>query len=88
MNGNSFACAHATKQTLQIMLSGVLGRQAVLQEFKTLAINSHKLSCVKPEHKVTFPLKGRLAIFPFNTEMHSFIRFANTLPYELTQLLI
>ena len=85
-NGNSFACAHATKQTLQIMLSGVLGRQAVLQEFKTLAINSYKLSCVKPENKGNFPLKGRLAIFPFNKEMHSLLRFKQLLNFDIVNV--
>ena len=86
MNGNSFACAHATKQTLQIMLSGILDRQGILQKFKTIAINRYKLNCVKREHKTLFPSKGRLAIFPFNKEMHSLIRFANILPYEISKV--
>ena len=86
MNGNSFACAHATKQTLQILLSGVTGREAVLQEFKTLAVNYYELRNVKHENKVTLPVKGRLAVFPFNKEMHSLIRFADMLPYEISKV--
>ncbi len=86
MGGNSFACAHATRQVLKIMITGVTGRKEVLKKFKSLAVNSYELRSEKPAQKVIFPRNGRLAIFPFNKEMHSLIRFADVVPYDISKV--
>lgn len=86
MNGNSFACAHATKQTLKILLAGEIGRTAVLQKFQSLAIDIRQFIRIQLESKKVFPKSGRIAIFPFNKEMHSFIRYKDVLPFEITKV--
>ena len=86
MNGNSFACAHATKQALKIMMSGVFGREAVLREFKLLSIANYKLGNADSVERMNLPKEGRIALFPFNKEMHSIIRFIDKIPYKVTKV--
>lgn len=86
MNGNSFACAHATKQTLKILLTGVSGREAVLREFKSMSIANYKVGTAEVMSKATLPKEGRIALFPFNKEMHSLIRFSDKIKYKITKV--
>ncbi len=86
MAGNSFACAHATKQTLKFMLSGVVGRENILRSFQSIALKEYKIEPKSSIPKKDFSRWGKAAIFPFNKEMHSLIRFSNVLPFEISKV--
>lgn len=80
MDGNSFACAHATKQTLKFMLRGVSGRRNILDCFRSVALAEYNIEPKHPVIKKDFSKWKRAAIFPFNKEMHSIVRYSECLP--------
>ena len=88
MQGNSFACAHVTKQIIQLMKEGISTFEQILLALKKRAkkccyLNgSQKGECVKKE----LPAGGRIALFPFNKEMHSLIRFSDMMPYKISKV--
>lgn len=86
MDGNSFACAHVTKQTLKFLLNGITGRANVLQSFRSISIKEYELTTEKNIAKRDFSKWDRVAVFPFNKEMHSLIRYSNSLPFEITKV--
>jgi uncharacterized NAD-dependent epimerase/dehydratase family protein len=85
LGGNSFACAHVTVQVARFMSQGIREFGAILEAFKSKAIKTYSLSTVNVTDKVPpKPLIRRAALFPFFKEMHSLIRFSNTLSFEIT----
>lgn len=86
MGGNSFACAHATKQTLKFMLNGVFGRQNILLSFQDIALKEYKLEQKHSVKKKDFSKWKKVAIFPFNKEMHSLIRYSKDLTFEISKV--
>lgn len=86
MDGNSFACAHATKQTLKFMLRGVSGRRNILDCFRSVALAEYNIKPKYPVIKKDFSEWKRAAIFPFNKEMHSLIRYSECLPFEISNV--
>ena len=81
--GSSFACAHVTKKAAELISAGIRGRDAILESFKSISIDQ---ICVEKNVKGTngcpFTI-SKAALFPFNKEMHSLIRFGGTLPFEI-----
>lgn len=86
MDGNSFACAHATRQTLQFMLRGVRGRRSILDCFRSAAVAQYRMEPEAPPKKPAGFGWKRAAIFPFQKEMHSLIRYAASLPFEISNV--
>lgn len=86
MDGNSFACAHATRQTLQFMLRGVRGRRSILDCFRSVAVAQYRMEPEAPPKKPAAFEWKRAAIFPFQKEMHSLIRYAASLPFTITNV--
>lgn len=86
MDGNSFACVHATRRTLQFMLRGVRCRESLLDCFRSAAVAQYHMEPdALPKKPAKFGWK-RAAIFPFQKEMHSLIRYAASLPFAITHV--
>lgn len=83
MGGNSFACAHVTSQVVKFLRSGAQGYSDVLERFKKTAIKKHESNAFKVHSKKMFEIT-KAAIFPFNKEMHSLIRYSNLLSFEIS----
>lgn len=82
-NGNSFACAHTTVQIARFMWKGASTLNEIMSCFEKISLKASfsNSACVKPVP----PFKIRkAAIFPFNKEMHSLIRFYDLLPFEIS----
>jgi uncharacterized NAD-dependent epimerase/dehydratase family protein len=85
LGGNSFACAHVTVQVARFMSQGIRDFSAILEAFKNKAIKTYSLNApnrAAPRHQK--PLIKKAALFPFFKEMHSLIRFADMLDFEIT----
>lgn len=85
LGGNSFACAHTTVIIAGILAAGRVKKQDILKELKKTAIRSiysEKASC-KDSKKIKIE---KAAIFPFNKEMHSLIRYCELLPFEIVDV--
>jgi uncharacterized NAD-dependent epimerase/dehydratase family protein len=81
IGGNSFACAHVTVQAARFMSQGIREFGAILEAFKKKALKTYSMSMVNVPDKA---LKiSRAALFPFFKEMHSLIRFADLLDFEI-----
>lgn len=85
VSGNSFACAHVTAQVAKFLMEGIRGRQEVLNEFRKRALRQHKIYCSEKESKELFSIK-RAALFPFNKEMHSLIRYYKLLNFDIVAI--
>lgn len=89
LGGNSFACAHVTNKIIEFMHRGIKGYHAILNEFKIVSKIKHRSSTnvlTKPSaHSIPFGI-NKAAIFPFNKEMHSLIRFDRLLDFEVTEI--
>jgi uncharacterized NAD-dependent epimerase/dehydratase family protein len=85
-NGNSFACAHISAYVAKLMTIGIKSRLEILKAFKELSPVklSLKEACTREEYKL-FDINNA-AIFPFNKEMHSLIRFSDLLPFKIVDV--
>ena len=87
ISGNSFACAHVTFKVAQFMQIGLRNKEEILEAFARLTNGIYN---VCPQNTVLgrrIPFKIEKAIlFPFNKEMHSLIRFANMLPFDIVDV--
>lgn len=84
VGGNSFACAHVAVQVAHFMKNGQLTIAEVREKFRKISISEHKC---KNSESGSFELKiKRAAIFPFNKEMHSLIRYPHLLSFELVDV--
>ena len=78
-SGNSYACAHVT---------GILSKDIENSNIQEL-LNMKSIGKIEISNKNNIVLSNpvghykRVAIFPFNKEMHSLIRFREMLPFEL-----
>lgn len=88
MKGNSFACAHVTKQIIRLMKEGISTFEQILDALKNRAKKYYYLESVQKNISVQkeLPTSGRIAIFPFNKEMHSLIRFSDMMPYTISKV--
>ena len=76
--GNSFICAYATVEIIKLMAVGITKREDILSKFKTDKIEHLNLN----KKRELFLIK-KAAIFPFNKEMHSLIRFYTILSFDI-----
>ena len=86
LGGNSFACAHTSVQIAKFMIEGIKGFENILNTFKSNAkvqyINPTPSSSKRAKPFLPFEIK-KAALFPFNKEMHSLIRFLIDLNFEI-----
>lgn len=80
--GNSFACAHVTVQAAKFMYEGARKREELLLKFKEIAVKEHSTKVAVKQRDLPFQIK-KAAIFPFNKEMHSLVRYMDMLPFEI-----
>lgn len=82
-SGNSFACAHVTVQVAHFMFEGAIGFTEIMNKFRQIAL--HAVLCNNSHFQKNSLFKiERAAIFPFNKEMHSIVRFYDLLSFEIT----
>lgn len=84
ITGNSFACAHVTRQVISFMLDGLRELQQIKTSFSDLAVKkiSYKSTDVlSPQFKIE-----SASLFPFNKEMHSLFRFRDMLDFEIVDI--
>lgn len=85
MGGSSFACAHVTSIIADLMRQGYRQKQEILSQLKQRAKcvwnASDSQGDIKLDHTIC-----KAAIFPFNKEMHSLIRFHDLLTFKITDV--
>lgn len=84
INGNSFACAHVTRQAAIFMKNENKTRLEILEKFKEMAIATYHKKNNNVKTKV-FDI-NKAVLFPFNKEMHSLIRYINNLSFEIVDV--
>lgn len=84
IGGNSFACAHVTVQVAQFMKDGHLTVGEIKKKFRAISISKQELKCFN-NNDYEMKIKSA-AIFPFNKEMHSLIRYHHLLDFEITNV--
>jgi uncharacterized NAD-dependent epimerase/dehydratase family protein len=85
LGGNSFACAHVTAQIAKYMLDGTRNREALLDKLKNSSICHHNINTHCCERKLPYKIKNAV-LFPFSKEMHSLIRYADMLEFQITAI--
>lgn len=83
--GNSFACAHVTVRVAKFMYLGIKTREELLAKFKEIAVKKFDANMVVKQRNVLFKI-GKAAIFPFNKEMHSLVRYSDMLPFQIVDV--
>lgn len=87
ISGNSFACAHISAQIANLIQECPnINRDFALEKIQAHAIAKSietLNSIIKPSKtQPSFTIKNA-AVFPFNKEMHSIIRYNNLLPFKI-----
>lgn len=87
LGGNSFACAHVTVQVLKFIKSKSMTLQEILYSFKKISISNKTFCKKKFMGKMPHLFKiNKAALFPFNKEMHSLIRYFDILDFEIVDV--
>ncbi len=92
IGGTSFACAHVTVQAAKFIQSGIIGTDKILSAFSNIAKQhfhfidneDQKYSNIEIS-KIPFNIK-HAALFPFNKEMHSILRYEHMLPFSISNI--
>lgn len=86
IGGNSFACVHVTSHIAKLMKRGIFNKEEILEEIKMDSIFVRKKEHMnEPHNNEMFNIK-KAAIFPFNKEMHSLVRFSDLLSFEISNV--
>ena len=83
--GSSFACGYVTAQVVRFFNSGIKTKNDILNEFKKIAVDIYEFSKVGENRYNLFEIK-KAAVFPFNKENHSLIRYADLLDFEIVDV--
>ena len=85
LGGSSFACAYISAYVANLIKERPLEFNEIIENIK----NNSKIAYPKKEYVKTsdefFDIK-RAAIFPFNKEMHSLVRFSDKLIFEISDI--
>ena len=84
VKGSSFACAHATNKIVNIYKNGIKSFEEILEYFKSIAIQI--IAYEEKEEKVFEYKIDRVVIFPFNKEMHNFVRYPELLDFKVMEV--
>lgn len=82
LGGNSFACAHASVEILNIMRKNSAFSKGIQKSIKSSAKYIYPFED-RRTHKIASHHIQRAALFPFNKEMHSLIRFSDLLKFDI-----
>lgn len=86
LGGNSFACAHVTVQVAKFLAESINGFDNIMNAFKSISKSQYAseadLMRRNSDGSLPFQIK-KAALFPFNKEMHSLIRFSSELDFEI-----
>lgn len=82
IGGNSFACANVTVRIAELMLEGYIKKSEILQQLKRSAIKVHKIGTDGTAESLPYSIQ-RAALFPFNKEMHSLLRYSELLAFDI-----
>lgn len=85
VGGNSFACAHVTAQVAEYMHEGTRTLKGILEKFRESSIYQHSQKENLTKNQMKFSIK-KAVLFPFNKEMHSLVRYAKLLPFEIIDI--
>ena len=86
LGGSSFACAHVTVQIAKWMIEGIRTYKDILNKFQSIAVRKYASRQIKNKNReIPFTIK-RAALFPFNKEMHSLIRFIDDLSFNIIDI--
>ena len=85
IGGSSFACAHTTVQIAKFMYGGIKTRKDILNKFKEISKKQHITKKQICSNNLMFKI-NRAAIFPFNKEMHSLVRYSYLLPFTIKNI--
>jgi len=85
LGGSSFACAYVSAYVSNLMLKKTLKFNDVLTELKKVSIKIHKKINYRNKSDKYFKIKNA-AVFPFNKEMHSIVRFSNDLNFKVSDV--
>ena len=84
VKGSSFACAHATNKIVNIYKNGIKSFEEILEYFKSIAI---QIIAYEEKEETVFEYKiDRAVIFPFNKEMHNFVRYPELLDFKVMEV--
>lgn len=84
--GNSLACAHVTAQVVDFCSKGIRKLQDILSEFNKISKVQYCSEIMPSEgNNVSYSIK-RAAVYPFNKEMHSLIRFSDLLSFDIVDV--
>lgn len=84
VKGSSFACAYATNKIVNIYKNGIKSFEEILEYFKSIAIQI--IAYEEKEEKVFEYKIDRAVIFPFNKEMHNFVRYPELLDFKVMEV--
>ncbi len=82
-HGNSFACSHVTVQAARFMSEGAATFAEIMNRFRDISLQVDFSDKRHTKKIPPFEIE-RAAIFPFNKEMHSVIRFCDMLSFEIS----
>ena len=87
LGGNSFACAHVTVQVAKFMNDGLYSYEDIMAALKKKATRIHQSKNMdnRIANKMSYEIR-KAAIFPFNKEMHSLVRFKNQLAFDIQRM--
>ena len=86
IGGNSFACVHVTSYIAKLMKRGIFNKEDILENIKKDSIFVRNKEEIKETHNNEIFNIKKAAIFPFNKEMHSLVRFSELLPFEISNV--
>lgn len=83
LSGNSFACAHVCSQAIHFLYDSKCSYKELLNRFKSIAKKVHHYNRIEDSNQlISIPFKmNQVALFPFNKEMHSIIRYQELLNF-------
>lgn len=84
IGGNSFAAAHTTVRAIEYMAKGHCTLNEIINCFKYDSLKIHTPSPMIEQEPIFHINKA--AIFPFNKEMHSLVRFQDMLPFQINKI--
>ena len=84
LEGNSYACAHVCVQIVKFMNGGCKGKKDILSMFNKISKFKYKFPAYNKRQRL-FSI-DKAALFPFNKEIHSLVRYSSLLDFKITDI--
>lgn len=88
LSGNSFSCAHVTSQAIQFLYDEKCDYINLMNKFKKISKRIYRYNTRKDYsllESIPFSIK-KAALFPFNKEIHSLLRFKQLLNFDIVNV--